>query len=150
MCGASIITPSWSVTAAHCVIQTKMQTWPYFDLERILINSKSVLQRIIPQNTASNALTITNTHIHPLYTDQGLNYDIAVVKRKSPVEISPYARPVCLLSPEDDEFLSGDSNLDIECRTTGYGSLHFSQAGSHILLSSDQRLVYAPKVISFF
>ncbi|KAK7883029.1 hypothetical protein WMY93_029203 [Mugilogobius chulae] len=94
LCGASIISSRWLVTAAHCVQDnskdrfSKPETWEaYLGLhEQGKDNGvKRNLKQIIP---------------HPYYNDYTYDNDIALMELQSPVTFTDYIKPICLPSPQ--------------------------------------------------
>ncbi|XP_051994118.1 transmembrane protease serine 3 [Xyrauchen texanus] len=85
LCGGSIISDRWIVTAAHCV---------YGFAQPLLW---SVHAGIIDQPVSgSEALSVEKIIYHTSYNPEGLNYDIALIKLKLPLSFNDQVVPICL------------------------------------------------------
>ncbi|XP_038660369.1 transmembrane protease serine 9-like isoform X2 [Scyliorhinus canicula] len=106
ICGASIISDRWLVSAAHCFLENSNPSiWTAY------MGSVNVQMGI-----ARNIKTIIR---HPRYHSMTLDFDIAVLELSSPLNFTDYIRPVCLPS-RNQVFPVGKS-----CSITGWGSLYF-------------------------
>ncbi|XP_029596667.1 transmembrane protease serine 3-like isoform X1 [Salmo trutta] len=86
LCGASIITPRWIVTAAHCVygFATNTMLW--------------AVQVGLTDQPANGVLSRSLEKIiyHASYQPKGLNYDIALLKLTEPLTFNGLVEPICL------------------------------------------------------
>uniref|UniRef100_A0A8B9FHC3 Peptidase S1 domain-containing protein n=1 Tax=Amazona collaria TaxID=241587 RepID=A0A8B9FHC3_9PSIT len=80
ICGASLVSESWLVSAAHCFQQ--LQGIRYVGPFRLGIRQKLFpVRRIIS---------------HPYFNDYTYDYDIAVVELQTPATFSSFIQPICL------------------------------------------------------
>ncbi|NXT06342.1 ENTK Enteropeptidase, partial [Prunella fulvescens] len=110
VCGASLVSDEWLVTAAHCVYgrQLKPSRW------------QAVLGLYSQSDLAQPPAAVRNIDriiINPRYMRQTKDSDIALMHLQHKVQYTDYIQPICL--PEkNQQFLPG-----INCSIAGWGSI---------------------------
>jgi len=124
LCGGSIISSRWIVTAGHCKISVRNVDAIIAGLHRLDdINGKNT-KKYFPMET----------HTHEKYAGSPFYYDLAVIKTTEEIEFTSFIRPICLTTPEISEIETVAADGDeITCIVTGFGRLKYNGPVSNTL-----------------
>lgn len=129
VCGASILSRNWLLSAAHCFVTSSQDNlipanWKSYSGMQDQYKHDGVemrdIRKIIP---------------HPEYNQMTFDYDIALLELKNPLEFSNTIQPICLPS-SSHVFPAGMS-----CWVTGWGAMREGGGAAQLLQKASVKII---------
>ncbi|XP_064604947.1 limulus clotting factor C-like [Liolophura sinensis] len=121
VCGGTVISENWVVTAAHCV--TNRSTANIMPLANLKLYLGKYYRDINQDDAEVQVSLASEIHVHPNYDPEVLNSDIALIRLASTATLSNRVSPICLPGYNSDGVALADrlirpgSNITV----TGWG-----------------------------
>uniref|UniRef100_A0A8C4EZX1 ST14 transmembrane serine protease matriptase n=1 Tax=Dicentrarchus labrax TaxID=13489 RepID=A0A8C4EZX1_DICLA len=128
VCGASIISERWLLSASHCFVTSSPQNYIASNWQ-----TYSGMQDQYKQDNVRRP--VKRIISHPDYNQMTFDYDIALLELSEPLEFTNTIQPICLPS-SSHVFPAGMS-----CWVTGWGALREGGQKSQILQKASVKII---------
>ncbi|KAM4828419.1 suppressor of tumorigenicity 14 protein [Thomomys bottae] len=132
LCGASLISANWLVSAAHCFTDEKM--FKYSDPTMWVV----YLGLLDQSNRSASGVQehrLKRIITHPSFNDFTFDYDIALLELEKPAKFSTVVRPICL--PDTSHVFPAGKAIWV----TGWGHTQEGGTGALILQKGEIRVI---------
>ncbi|NWV73795.1 ENTK Enteropeptidase, partial [Dasyornis broadbenti] len=128
VCGASLVSDEWLVTAAHCVYGRQLKPSRWQAVLGLYVQSDLTQPSTVVQN-------IDRIIINPHYMKETKDSDIALMHLQHKVQYTDYIQPICLPG-KNQQFLPG-----INCSIAGWGNIRNEGPTSNTLQEAEVPLI---------
>ncbi|KAL4647699.1 hypothetical protein GN956_G8101 [Arapaima gigas] len=132
VCGASVISNRWLITAAHCVQDDNKIKYSQPGVWEVYLGLHDQSKKTSNSTEKRNLKTII---CHPYYNSYTFDNDIALMELESPVTLNQYIRPICLPS------INHDFPIGKSVWVTGWGATKEDGYGAAVLQKAEVRII---------
>ncbi|XP_069470237.1 suppressor of tumorigenicity 14 protein [Ambystoma mexicanum] len=129
-CGASVVSETWLVSAAHCFQNDGPRRYSDPSLWTAYLGLHDQAQR-----SSSEVRKIKRIIAHRSFNDYTYDHDIAVLELESPVQYTNVIQPICL--PDPTHYFPVGKSFWV----TGWGALKEGGSGAVVLQKAEIRLI---------